>query len=627
MARKSEQRRSPLRPVFLCFGPLVLLLVFVIVPEEARPEHFGWVFGIAAGLSGTAVAADCTGFIGVRCSWASVCFLLLLTQLGLVMQVKLTSMQGNGIPHGRADVEQLPPREPAPEVTSLPVAVAAVESKRTPEFPTVVAQEVGALVATTAVASVHTLPDVPRFSVVLACADEGEYAWKTAMNIADRTPAEVLEEVLVVDDGSRTSMESVFNGAGIDAAKRQEKRIKILRHDKTLGLMIAKKTGGDAATGDIIVFLDCHCSAQPRWHVEISQLIKENPFRMVVPAITDLDIDTWEEKKNSAVNTKCYLTWDADFNWFDDESPEVPVMSGGLLALSAYWWQKTGGYDPDMRGWGGENLDQSLRSWLCGGEIVRAPSSRVAHMWRTGDGRTAARYTHTGNPSVNRGRVVAAWYDEFKVKYQGGANLRYDVSTINKVKVEQGCKPFVHFLHHFRDVYIEGAVIPTRVFQLRDRASGKCLFEGNGVLTLQDCGPKLPGQSSHTTARSWWHWANRAKQREAGQPVRCCSGLRRWSSNMCLDYADGGGAVHTYLCDVTGQNGNQQWRFERGKGQIMHGSGQSLVADGSNVRRQRVSEAQFWEEIDEFEPVEATLYREGLKREGLSDPSFTGVIA
>lgn len=33
--------------------------------------------------------------------------------------------------------------------------------------------------------------------------------------------------------------------------------------------------------------------------------------------------------------------------------------------------------------------DQSLRAWLCGGDIVRAKSSRVAHMWRTGDRRTA----------------------------------------------------------------------------------------------------------------------------------------------------------------------------------------------------------------------------------------------
>ena len=30
---------------------------------------------------------------------------------------------------------------------------------------------------------------------------------------------------------------------------------------------------------------------------------------MVVPAITDLDLDTFDEKKDSQVNAKCYLTF------------------------------------------------------------------------------------------------------------------------------------------------------------------------------------------------------------------------------------------------------------------------------------------------------------------------------
>ena len=82
--------------------------------------------------------------------------------------------------------------------------------------------------------------------------------------------------------------------------------------------------------------------------------------------------------------------------------------------MSRRWWRETGGYDEQMRGWGGENLDQSLRSWLCGGEIVAVADSSVAHMWRTqSDPRTATRYRHVGNYNVNRARAVYAWYGEF----------------------------------------------------------------------------------------------------------------------------------------------------------------------------------------------------------------------
>ena len=80
--------------------------------------------------------------------------------------------------------------------------------------------------------------------------------------------------------------------------------------------------------------------------------------------------------------SKCYLTFDAEFKWTQDTTDFVPVMSGGLLAISKRWWDQLGGLDPDMRGWGGENIDQSLRIWRCGGEIVSAPTSYVAHMWR-----------------------------------------------------------------------------------------------------------------------------------------------------------------------------------------------------------------------------------------------------
>lgn len=135
--------------------------------------------------------------------------------------------------------------------------------------------------------------------------------------VVERTPAEVLEEVVVVDDGSTESMESCFDIVGIDAAAREAKRIRILRHPRTLGLMVAKKTGGDAAKGDLIAFFDCHVSPQPAYHEELRRLIIENPKRIVVPAITDLDLNTWEETPTSGVNTKCYLTWQAEFDWFD----------------------------------------------------------------------------------------------------------------------------------------------------------------------------------------------------------------------------------------------------------------------------------------------------------------------
>jgi len=478
-----------------------------------------------------------------------------------------------------------------------------------------------------------------KLSVVLACANEGEYAWKTALKVVDRTPPNVLEEVIVVDDGSSPPMEEVFTKAGIPEDVRMAKRIRLIRHEDTLGLMIAKKTGGDNAKGDIMVFLDCHVSPSKDWYKEIRDLIVQNPKRMVVPAITDLDLSTWEESVHSTVNTKTYLTWGADFDWFDDDSPYVPVMSGGLLALSAYWWKATGGYDSAMRGWGGENLDQSLRSWLCGGEIMRA-KSRIAHMWRTTDPRTRSHYKqHAGSVLINKRRVVAAWFGPFEALYnrsvgQGGKDAHMDLSETVQLQKRLQCKPFVHFLYHFRDIYVEAAVIPTRVFQLRERSSGLCLTRNARAMGLTPC----QGSGENGDKAQLVHLANRVQSRApalcggSGNTHQCCSGIRLWSTDVCLDYANQAG-VHTYLCDITGQNANQQHRL-REDGRIVHGDGDSCLAPGVGApqadrltKLARCSDLKGnegrWEKVGEFEPFEARLYREELKKEGLVDLAFS----
>lgn len=452
-----------------------------------------------------------------------------------------------------------------------------------------------------------------KFSVVMACADEGEYAVKTAQRVIERTPASDLLEVIVVDDGSKKPLSEVFSDAGMSEAERGRVGIRILRHPQTLGLMVAKKTGGDAARGGLIVFFDCHVAPQPRWEEEIKELILANPRRMVVPAITDLDIDTWDEAPQSSVNTKCYLTWDADFNWFDDASPDVPVMSGGLLALSREWWQLTGGYDGDMRGWGGENLDQSLRSWLCGGEIQRALTSRVAHMWRVPhDQRTSAHYQALNGQNDNRWRVVEAWYGEFAVKAAFGGSSHPDVSGTRRMQSKLGCKPFVHFLHRFRSIYVDGGMLPAFVFQLVDSKSGRCLAEVGGHAVLRPC---LQGKNK---ASQWFHWANRDKQK--GDV--CCSGLRQWSTNMCLDNVDATGKVIMYFCDITGSNRNQHYRLDSSGFLGTAHPSMCLGTDNKDVLS-HVPCSGTWKLENAFEPVETQLYREAVHREALHDPIFS----
>jgi len=444
-----------------------------------------------------------------------------------------------------------------------------------------------------------------RISVVLPCAQEGDYAMKTVMSFCDRTPAEALQEIIVVDDGSappiKRRLESVDKRC----------KLRVLRHEQTMGLMIAKQTGGDAAVGEFIGFFDCHVAPNRGWHLEIIKLLQLSPRRLVVPLITDLDLDIWDERASSAVNAKCYIDWNADFAWFEDDSDFIPIISGGLVAIGKQWWHESGGFDKDMRGWGGENVDQSLRTWLCGGDIVRAKSSRVAHMWRlSSDKRTSAHY-HLVTGTENTARVAAAWFDDFRVKFKenklshGGP----DVSKVLERKHALGCKPFVFFLHRFRRAYIKGGVLPELCFHLR---TGQwCIERKSDNFHLRRCEAGFLGK------RTVFHLANR----DPAKHGECCSGIRQWNTLDCFDRFDETGPL-AYWCDLTGSNANQQWTF-LSDGRIRHGSGACLGIDERTQQLRKTScdagQAAHFEKANPFSPEETRLYSQAVEKLGLSE--------
>jgi hypothetical protein len=242
-----------------------------------------------------------------------------------------------------------------------------------------------------------------------------------------------------------------------------------------------------------------------------------------------------------------------------------------------------------MKGWGGENIDQSLRTWLCGGEIVSLHKAFVAHMWRRPeDSRTEKNYDVSVMDALkNKARAVLGWYDEYvekagefqtlnwlgvgskrtkgidKIMGQKKPEWNMDVSNLHEVRDRLGCKPFAWFLWRFRHIYVDGGLLPEKTFQLQEVSSGFCLTflgpsgvhpQGHANAVLLPC--NNTGLPSHVHPESQrWHMRNKHPKTD-----KCCSAIGSWNTDQCIGFPGEGGVLATHVCDVSGQQ-IPPWEF------------------------------------------------------------------
>lgn len=61
-----------------------------------------------------------------------------------------------------------------------------------------------------------------------------------------------------------------------------------------------------------------------------------------------------------------------------------PVIPGGVCLINKEWFFQLGGFDDNLKIYGGESLELSLslKTWMCGGQIEISVCSRVGYVFR-----------------------------------------------------------------------------------------------------------------------------------------------------------------------------------------------------------------------------------------------------
>lgn len=420
------------------------------------------------------------------------------------------------------------------------------------------------------------LENLPATSVIICFHNE---AWsvllRTVHSVLDRSPPHLLKEIILVDDFS----DMAHTKRQLEDYMAMYRKVKIVRASKREGLIRARLLGAKHATAPVLTYLDSHCECTTGWLEPLLDRIARDDKTVVCPVIDGIVDDTFEYIGGGRSFQIGGFNWNLQFNWHAVPERErkkhkssaepvwSPTMAGGLFSIDKTFFEKLGTYDSGFDIWGGENLELSFKTWMCGGTLEIVPCSHVGHIFRK-----RSPYKWRSGVNVlkrNSVRLAEVWLDEYaKYYYQRIGNDLGDfgdISSRKELRKKLGCKSFKWYLDNiYPELFIPGEAV----------ASGEVRNLGLGGKTCLDS-PARKGDlhkpaglypCHNQGGNQYWMLS------KAGE-------IRR--DETCLDYA--GQDVILYPCH--GSKGNQYWHYNPDTHLLQHGSSKKCLAISSNKQK------------------------------------------
>ncbi|KRG05300.1 putative polypeptide N-acetylgalactosaminyltransferase 9 isoform X2 [Drosophila mojavensis] len=410
------------------------------------------------------------------------------------------------------------------------------------------------------------LSNLPKTDVIICFHNE---AWsvliRTVHSVLDRSPPELIGEIILVDDFSdmphlKKQLEDYF---------ASYPKVKIVRGPQREGLIRARLLGAEYAKSPVITYLDSHCECAEGWLEPLLDRIARNSTTVVCPVIDVIDDTTLEfhYRDSSGVNVGGF-DWNLQFSWHavperekkrhnsTSEPVYSPTMAGGLFSIDRKFFERLGTYDSGFDIWGGENLELSFKTWMCGGTLEIVPCSHVGHIFRK---RSPYKWrTGVNVLKKNSVRLAEVWMDDYAKYYYQRIGMDKgdfgDVSERKKLREDLQCKSFKWYLDNvYPELFIPGDAVANG--EIRNINTNMCIDTPKtgeeDPVGVYEC----HGQGGH----QYWMFSKTGE-------------IRR--DQACLDYA--GKDVILFGCH--GSKGNQFWTYHENTKLLHHGSSGKCLA-------------------------------------------------